>query len=179
MSSRSPWGFAAAAYHRARRVTGDPRLAGVLRAGPRVASFLVRGWARSAGAAEDDSIVPVRPTAGLAVQALLDEVLIAVFRHPDLLPRPGDYEPSAADLASTRALFEARGWLAHPGLYHREPGTPEDVRSRHEHALGLGYEHVTFTSGWEPDPEEPGRSRWLDHEANRSVHAWLAPRSGT
>ncbi len=178
MSSRSPWGFAAAAYHRARRVTGDPRLAGVLRAGPRVASFLVRGRARNTGAAEDDSIVPVRPTAGLAVQALLDEVLIAVFRHPDLLPRPGDYEPSAADLASTRALFEARGWLAHPGLYHREPDTPEDVRSRHEHALGLGYEHATFTSGWEPDPEEPGRSRWLDHEANRSVHAWLARAPG-
>jgi pimeloyl-ACP methyl ester carboxylesterase len=120
----------------------------------------------------------VRPTAGLALQALLDEVLIAAFRHPDLLPRPGDYEPAAADLASTRELFAARGWLEHPTRYHRSPPAPEDVQARHEHALGLVYEHASFTSDWEPDPEEPGRSRWLEHEANRTMHAWVARAPG-
>jgi len=177
-SSSSPWGLATRAYQGARQVAGDPRVAGVVRAGPRVASFISRSRSRSTRAAEDDTIVPVRATAGLAIQALLDEVLIAAFRHPDLLPKPDDYAPAAADLASTRELFAARGWLEHPTHYHRDPPAPEDVQTRHEHALGLGYEHATFTSGWEPDTEEPGRSRWLEHEANRMAHGWVARSPG-
>ena len=105
-------------------------------------------------------------------------MLIAAFRHPDLLPRPDDYGPAAADLAGIQDLFSTRGWLDRPADYHRNPEMPEDVRASHGRALGLGYEHVTFTSGWEPDPEEPGRSRWLSHEANRSVHAWVSRAPG-
>jgi hypothetical protein len=41
-SSRSLWNLASRAYQVARRVEEDPRITGVLRAGPRVASFLVR-----------------------------------------------------------------------------------------------------------------------------------------
>jgi len=161
-------------------VTGisDPRMMGVLRAGPRVGSFLARSRQRTASAGDDDSIVPVRPTPALALQAYLDEVLIAVFRHPDLLPSPDDYAPAAADLAAVQALFSTRGWLDRPAEYHQRPPAPEDVSARHQHALGLRYEHVTFTSGWEPYPEEPGRSRWLSHEANRTVHAWVSRAPG-
>ncbi|HXQ61828.1 MAG TPA: alpha/beta hydrolase [Acidimicrobiales bacterium] len=156
----------------------DPRMMGVLRAGPRVGSFLARSRQRTASAGDDDSIVPVRPTPALALQAYLDEVLIAVFRHPDLLPSPDDYAPAAADLAVAQTLFSTRGWLDRPAEYHQSPSAPEDVRAWHERALGLSYEHVTFTSGWEPYPEEPGRSRWLSHEANHTVHAWVSRAPG-
>jgi hypothetical protein len=122
--------------------------------------------------------VPVRPTPALALQAYLDEVLIAVFRHPDLLPSSDDYAPAAADLVAAQTLFSTRGWLDRPADYHRSPSAPEDVHIWHERALGLGYEHVTFTSGWEPYPEEPGRSRWLSHEANRTLHAWVSRAPG-
>jgi pimeloyl-ACP methyl ester carboxylesterase len=48
------------------------------------------------------------------------------------------------------------------------------VETAHERKQGLDYEHVTFSSGWEPDPDEPGRGRWLAHEANQTVHTWVA-----
>jgi dienelactone hydrolase len=156
----------------------DPRVMGVLRAAPRVGLFLARSSRRTQRAGEDDSIVPVRPTPALALQAYLDELLIAVFRHPDLLPSSDDYAPAAADLAAVQTLFSERGWLDRPAEYHQSPQAPDDVRACHERALGLAYEHVTFTSGWEPYPEEPGRTRWLSHEANRTVHAWVSRAPG-
>jgi len=156
----------------------DPRVMGVLRAAPRVGLFLARSRRRTATAGQNDSVVPVRPTPALAVQAYLDEVLIAVFRHPDLLPSSDDYAPAAADLLAAQTLFSTRGWLERPIDYHRSPSAPEDVHVRHERALGLGYEHVTFTSGWEPYPEEPARGRWLNHEANRTMHAWVSRAPG-
>jgi len=177
-ASLSPWGLATRLYSGARHLISDPRLIGVLRAGPRVGLFLARGRRRTAGAGEDDSIVPVRPTPSLALQAYLDEVLIALFRHPDLLPRPDDYAPAAADLAGTRDLFSTRGWLEHPAEYHRSPEVPDDVHAWHGRVAGLGYEHITFTSGWEPETEGPGRSRWLSHEANRTVHARVSRAPG-
>ena len=160
------------------RTVKDPRIAGVLRAGPRVADFLVRSHRRSSRISTDDSIVAVRPTPGLAAQAFLDELLIAALRHPDLLPREDDYAPAAADLRAARELFEAKGWLDHPAGYHRDPPVPDDVEARHERSHRFGYEHTTFSSGWEPDPAEPGRSRWLEHQANRTAHAWVARAPG-
>ncbi len=151
---------------------------GVLRAGPRVGLFLGRSRRRTTRGGHDDTIVPVRPTPGLAVQAYLDEVLIALFRHPDLLPNSDDYASAAADLAQSQALLSARGWRERPVDYHRAPEAPTDVRGRHGRTPGLGFEHITFTSGWEPHPEEPGRSRWLSHEANHTVHAWVSRAPG-
>ncbi len=176
--SFSPWGLATRLYSGARHLISDPRLIGVLRAGPRVGLFLARGHRRTTSAGEDDNIVPVRPTPALALQAYLDEVLIAMFHHPDLVPNIDDYAPAAADLASTRELFSARGWIDNPASYHQSPGAPEDVRAWHERGPGLGYEHTTFISGWEPDSDEAGRARWLSHEANHTVHAWVSRAPG-
>jgi len=160
------------------RAIRDPRIAGVLRAGPRVLDFLARGRRRTARIAADDSIVAVRPTPALAAQAYLDEVLIAALRHPDLLPREDDYAPAATDLQATHELFEAKGWIDHAAGYHRDPPPPQDVRATHEHVPGFGYEHTTFSSEWEPEPDEPGRTRWLEHQANRTMHAWVARAPG-
>jgi pimeloyl-ACP methyl ester carboxylesterase len=174
----NPLGMAAALWSGAQCVGRDPRLAGVLRAGPRVGMFLSRSAGRSARAPEDDTVVPVRPTPVLALQAYVDEVMIALFHHPDLVPSTDDFAPAAADLAAARELLAARGWLDDPASYHRDPPPPDDLRAWHGRAIGLGYEHITFTSGWEPDEEEPGRDRWLSHEANRIEHAWVSRAPG-
>ena len=166
--------LAVAALRGARQVAGDPRVSGLLRAGPSVAAFIARSRERSAVAALDDTVVPVRATPGLALQAYLDELVIALFRHPELLPKEGDYAPAASDLEELHALFSWRGWLDQPDRYHRDPDPPGEVEVRHEHRQGLGFEHVSFTSGWEPEPGEPGRGRWLDHDANQTVHAWVS-----
>ena len=162
----------------ATRIARDPRIAGVLRAGPRVADFLVRSHRRTAAIADDDRIVAVRPTPALAAQAYLDEILIAALRHPDLLPKEDDYAPAAADLVAARLLFAARGWIEDPASYHRDPPPPDDVAAVHQSAHGLAYEHTSFTSGWEPYPEEPGRDRWLEHLANRTAHVWVSRAPG-
>lgn len=178
LALRTLWGLATRIYSTTRTMMSDPRVRGVLRAGPRVGLFLLRGHRRTASAGEDDTVVPVRPTPLLALQAYLDEVMISLSRHPDLLPRPADYAPAAEDLTGIRDLFSKRGWLERPTEYHRKPPMPDDLHASHGHAAGLGYEHITFTSGWEPDPEEPGRSRWLSHEANRTVHALVSRTPG-
>ncbi len=164
--------------NRATRVARDPRITGVLRAGPRVADFMVRAHRRSAAIGDDDSIVPVRPTMGLAAQAYVDEFLIAALRHPDLLPTEEEYAPAAADLEAARAMFTAQGWLEDPASYHRDPPPPDDVFAEFERVPGFGYEHTSFTSGWEPHPGEPGRDRWLEHQANKTAHAWVAREPG-
>jgi len=166
--------LAARAYRGARQVAGDPRVSGMLRAAPSVAVFLARSRERTAVAAHDDTVVPVRATPGLALHAYLDELLVAMFRHPELLPKEHDYAPAASDLEELRAMFSWRGWIDQPARYHRDPPPPDDLETRHGHRQGLGYEEVTFSSGWEPEPWEPGRDRWLAHEANRTVHTWVS-----
>ena len=148
-------------YLGARRAAADPRLTGVLRAGPSVASFIARSRVRSAGAAHDDTVVPVRTTPGLALQAYLDEVLVAVLRHPELLPKESDCASAAADIERLRDLFAREGWLDRPAAYHRDPPPPDDLETWSEHRAGLGFEHITFSSGWEPSPLEPGWARWM------------------
>jgi len=158
----------------ARRVASDPRTIGVLQAGPRTAAFLARANARSATADRDDSIVPVRPSPRLAAQVLLDEMMIAAFRHPRLLPRHGDYARAAADLTATREVLVGAGVLENPAAYHGSPPAPDLVVRRRAQVPGTRFEHVAFPSGWEPLPDEPGRQRWLSYTANRTAHAWLA-----
>jgi dienelactone hydrolase len=158
-------------YLGARHAAADPRLTGVLRAAPSVAYFIARSRIRSAGAALDDTVVPVRATPGLALQAYLDEVLVAVLRHPELLPKESDCASAAADIERLRVLFAREGWIDRPAGYHRDPPAPHDLETWSEHRAGLGFEHVAFSSGWEPGPLEPGWARWMAHEANQVVHA--------
>jgi dienelactone hydrolase len=161
-------------YLGARHAASDPRLSGLLRAAPSVAYFLARSRARSAGAALDDTVVPVRATPGLALQAYLDEVLVAVLRHPELLPKESDCASAAADIERLRDLFAREGWLDRPVAYHRDPPPPHDIETWDEHRAGLSFEHAAFSSGWEPNPMEPGWARWMAHESNQTVHAWVS-----
>ena len=94
-----------------------------------------------------------------------------VLRHPELLPKESDCASAAADIERLRDLFDREGWLERPADYHRDPPPPHDLEAWSEHRAGLGFEHVAFSSGWEPSPLEPGWARWMAHEANQTVHA--------
>jgi pimeloyl-ACP methyl ester carboxylesterase len=161
-------------WHTAQRVVHDPRITGVMRAGPRAAAFLSRSHARTAGAGSDDTVVPVHTTPGLAAQVLLDEVLIAAFRNPRLLPKGDDFANAGADIASAYDQFMTEGWLDNPSSYHHAPPAPDEVLRESNSVLGMRYEHVAYPSGWEPHENEAGRERWLAHEANHTSHAWIA-----
>ena len=167
-------GAAGSVWRAARRVTNDPRTVGVMRAGPRAVAFLSRANARTAGAGADDTIIPVHTSPGLAAQVLLDEVLIAAFRNPRLLPQGDDYAQAAADINFAHRQFGDQGWLNNPASYHRTPPAPESVSIVAGKVLGLNYEHVSYPSLWEPHDQEAGRDRWLSHTANHTSHAWIS-----
>jgi hypothetical protein len=133
---------------------------------------MARTWARGREAVDDPDAVPARPSVGLAVQVLLDELLISTMKNPRLLPRRADYERAGVEVAEAFELYRDRGWLDNPETYHRAPAPPE-VSTRRERVLGQPYEHLSFQSEYEPHEGEPGRARWLEKDANRTDHAWV------
>ena len=145
------------AYRAARRFFTDPRTVGVAQAGPRTAAFMARTWARSREPVADPHAVPARPSLGLAVQVLLDELLISTMKNPRLLPRRADYERAGVEVAQAFELYRERGWLDDPESYHRTPSPPTIWSTRGERVLGQPYQHLSFQSGYEPHPGEPGR----------------------
>jgi hypothetical protein len=75
--------------------------------------------------------------------------------------------------------FADRGWLAEPASYHRMPPpltapTVDAVTA----VPGLSYEHVSFTSEYEPWEDEVGRERWLAYGPNRTAHARVFRHAG-
>jgi hypothetical protein len=159
------------AYRAARRFFTDPRTVGVAQAGPRTAAFMARTWTRSR--VPEPEGIPARPSLGLALQVLLDEVLISTFKNPRLLPRRADYERAGVEVAEAFDLYRERGWLDDPESYHRTPPAPTAWSTRGERVLGQPYEHLSFQSAYEPHRGEPARDRWLDMDANRTAHAWV------
>jgi dienelactone hydrolase len=134
---------------------------------------MARTWARSRESVEDPGAVPARPSLGLAVQVLLDELLISTMKNPRLLPHRADYERAGIEVAQAFELYRERGWLDNPETYHRPPPPPEVWSTRGERVLGQPYEHLSFQSAYEPHRGEPGRERWLEKDANRTAHAWV------
>jgi len=153
----------------AKAVLRDPRTVGVAQAAPRTAAFLARSWATSRLPGTDSN----RPTIGLAAQVLLDEVLMAAMKNPRLFPSDDDYVRAGRDIAAAYEMWSEQGWLDDPESYHRNPDVPMGCMVTRERALNVGYEHLTFPSGYEPHAGEPGRDRWLSYEDNRTAHAWV------
>ena len=104
---------------------------------------------------------------------MLDEVMISVMRDPRLFPHGDDYERAGADIRTAYALWAENGWLADPERYHSNPPVPSHPVLRRERAIEQRYEHLTFTSGYEPPVGAPGRERWLDHVENHTAHAFI------
>ncbi len=86
------------------------------------------------------------------------------------------------ELGDAVDLFNERGWVDEPVKFHRDPPpldpTDDDVSIRQMKLGRTGFEHLTFVSGYEPWPEEPGRDRWLGYERNATAHAWLLRHPG-
>ena len=136
----------------------DPRVIGALESGAACRAVSVRSGRRNATAGLDETIVAVRPTLALALQAYLDEVLDRCLpssriccRPPTTYAQPQTMWPpskvSSPRAAGSIALLDTTAAPLRLAIAH----------VWRERAVGLGYEHVTFSSGWEPYPEEPGR----------------------
>lgn len=156
--------------------------------GPAAALVLLAGSAVSFVAAGSLAIwqepvpegVPIPEiTPGMIARAAEDELSmcgIVLTTWPLSVGRRA--ERIGRELEEALAHFEERGWKEDPATYHRTPPPLDDPGRgdlRYDHD---GFEHLTFESGYEPWPEEPGRERWLSYESNRTAHAWLLRHRG-
>ena len=117
------------------------------------------------------------PSWGLVGEALLDRTFTLMTSVMTGIPMPDQVRRMIDDLHATHAFHEARGWLAEPSGYHQAP-TPVGAVSLRSGATFagrrlLGYEHVSFPSGFAPHTGEPGRERWLAHPRNARAHVYV------
>jgi dienelactone hydrolase len=113
------------------------------------------------------------PSARLSAQTAADEALLATIGR--FLPLPSRRESVRidAEVAAAKEMFESKGWLEKPIDYHDAPPLLESPTLRPDRVRGIDYEQLSFESGFEPHPDEPGRDRWLTYDANRTAHAWV------
>jgi hypothetical protein len=103
----------------------------------------------------------------------MDEAVMALVQGPRRFPRRADYLRVAAELSEARALFGARGWLDDPHSYHRDPEPLVDPLVSRGWALGQSYDRISWDSGFEVRPDEPGAERWSGYGPNRTASAWV------
>jgi dienelactone hydrolase len=153
-------------------------VAGLLLIGASAAGFLAAG-AHSVRLEPDyEDVPPLEPSLALSAQVALDEALLGTMSVTLPLPTAGDNDRIAPEISAARGFFESAGWLEKPVDYHQLPPPLEDPHVRRAKVRGIEYEHVSFESGYEPAPEEPGRDRWLSYAPNRLAHAWVVRHSG-
>jgi hypothetical protein len=146
------------------------------RLGPlgRAAGFYVHAWQRwlSPDRSHAGDRVPF-PSLPLALGALADESLLSLAR---VVRRPlvsEEYDRIGAEVSQAIDLYRQRGWLDEPASFFSTP-PPAEPQIHRTHLLGgLSFERFEFDSGYSPDPDDPGRARWLAYEANRTAHAWV------
>jgi hypothetical protein len=127
-----------------------------------------------------DGVTAPSLSLGLAAGVAMDEALLAMAMTPSRFPRRADFARVSAELADARRMFSRRGWIAQPASYHRIPPPlkPEDVEMSRGWALGLGYERVTYESGFAVRAGEPGAERWMAYEPNRRATATVVRHLG-
>ncbi len=107
------------------------------------------------------------------LHAAVDELIVGGFQVFTTNPDADAWRRIEIETAEALGLFEERGWLDDPRSYHHDPGVPVDAEIRDKRIVGFACESLSFTSGWEPEPGEPGRNRWLAAEANRRARVIL------
>src|SRR3954468_18493605 len=167
-----------AAYIRER--LAELPVGGLLRAGPRAATFFARSMARSwrAGQQRYPEIPTRTTTPALLASVLADELVLATLANARLVPTKDELERIGYEVDEAADLFRARGWVDDPAAFHRVPGPPTSPVVRREQYRRTRFEHLTFDSGYEARPGTPGMERWQSFTANRTAHAYVMRHAG-
>ncbi len=128
-----------------------------------------------------DQLPSVRPSPLASFKWLTDEwsmqVELAMGRAR--IPDGSFRDRLRSELTEARDLFSEQGWLDDPASYHRSPTEPlADVSITTADAGAFDFEHLRFTSTYEPWPGEPGADRWMEYRPVRTGHAWMMRHPG-
>ena len=164
-------------YRAAWKFLGRRALARATLAVPRTLRFMVTTAVRGE---VFDGVPGPGVSLGLAAGVGMDEALLAVAMAPSRFPRRADFARVSAEVAEAQRLFARRGWIARPASYHRSPPplTATELETGHGWALGLGYERITYDSGFATHAGEPGGERWMAYEPNRRATAAIVRHAG-
>lgn len=135
-------------------------------------------WAGHRGGGVPDE-VPVPPRSlSLTAKMAVDELFLTVELVSAGFASLRERRRIESELRDALAFYEAQGWLERPESFHRTPPPASGVRQRPTSLGRLAYRHLSFESGYAPHPGEPGRSRWLSYQQNRTAHAWVLRHPG-
>ena len=139
----------------------------------RTGGYYAKSWRRYLSGDYDGDLPVVRPTVALATQAFLDEVVLVGFRFLRQEIDPQSLRRIADEVTQAHTLYEQKGWLVDPERFLTTPPTPTDVTIRRVTSGKTSYERLSFTSGYEPHTDEPGRDRWLSYVGNKQAYATM------
>jgi hypothetical protein len=154
-----------------------PRNAGplreVVRPFARTGGFYARSWGDYLDR-QPDQLPVARPTLALATQAFRDEIVLLGMRL--LLPVSSDPDVVArveGEVIAALELYGQAGWLEKPEGFFAAPPPLTDVTVKTVTTRGRTHQRISFDSGYEPHPGEPGRDRWLGYTANNREYALM------
>ncbi|MEZ5279727.1 MAG: hypothetical protein R2770_04585 [Acidimicrobiales bacterium] len=122
-----------------------------------------------------------KPTPAAAFKWVTDEYLLQIELASSRLRVPdGSFRRRLrSELSEAHDMYTDRGWMADPRSFHRDPQGPlQDVESRPARSGPYRYEHIRFTSTYEPWEGEPGADRWMDYRPVRKGHVWMMRHEG-
>ncbi len=128
----------------------------------------------------EEDLPSVRCTPDLVGKWLLDEWALQFEMGSNRMRWPTvDFRRRLrSELGDGVEMFNERGWVDDPRSYHEDPPPLTDPIIEPRHLGPTRFEHLMFTSGYEPHVGEPGRERWLAYEANATAHAWVLRHPG-
>ncbi|EUA10677.1 hypothetical protein I546_3462 [Mycobacterium kansasii 732] len=155
-----------------RRRNGANPLRQVLGPITRTSGFYARSWGTYLDRRPDEMPV-ARPTITLAAQAFRDEILLTGFGMLRSTPAAPTRERIDREVLAGLDFYGHRGWLDHPEGFFAAPPALADVAVKRVDRMGRSYQRLSFDSGYEPHPGEPGRDRWLSYSGNNREYALM------
>jgi dienelactone hydrolase len=143
-----------------------------------VVSFVVAGDIAIQQEPHTEDVPTPERSLRAAAQVGFDEAILATLAIRTRNAIAPESERIRAEVHEARQLFGQRGWLANPDKFHESPPPASDPTLAPARLRNLAYERMSFDSGYEPRPEEPGRERWLQYANNRRARAWIVRHSG-
>jgi hypothetical protein len=155
----------------------QPRNAGplreVVRPFTRTGGFYARSWGDYLDR-QPDELPLARPTLALATHAFRDEIVLLGMRL--LLPVSSDPDAVARverEVVAALELYGQAGRLEEPEGFFAAPPPLTDVTVKTVTTRGRTHERLSFDSGYQPHPGEPGRERWLGYTANNREYGLM------
>lgn len=147
-------------------------LANVVGSFTKAGGYYARSWSTYLGGTHGE--LPVaRPTLSLATHALRDELVLVglLWRRP--LSDPAAYAEINREVGEAVTYYGKKGWLDKPQKFFTAPAAPAEVSIRSHTSRNRTHERMTFESGYQPHPGEPGAQRWMSYTGNRREYALM------